>query len=115
MGIIFTSLEVEVTEAPQWLLDIVITPKDEKYKRRLSNDWVNLFNNTSEGSRNNNVASLAGHLFRRFVDPMLVIEIIRLWNENKVNLPLDIVELNIIIDSIAAKEARRRQQRGETH
>lgn len=105
-------LEVETLDAPNWLINMVVTSNNKAMKKRPSSHWVDLFNNTSSGNRNNAAAQMAGHLFRRYVDPLLVIGIMEVWNENKVNPPLDHNELNTIIDSVATKENRRRQQRG---
>lgn len=104
--------QVSVKEAPKWLLDIVIEKKNEQSQKRISSYWIDLFNHTKEGNRNNAATQLAGHLFRRYVDPFLVVEIMHLWNESKVHPPLDTAELNQLINSIASKELRRRMQKG---
>nr|WP_245983684.1 primase alpha helix C-terminal domain-containing protein [Ammoniphilus oxalaticus] len=57
--------------------------------------------------RNPAAASIAGHLFRKYVDPILIYEIMVLWNERN-SPPMDIKELNKIVDSIAKKEIGRR-------
>lgn len=102
----------EIAEAPRWLLSkITSNNSNRKHKVTPSSHWVNLFNNTSEGNRNNAAAQLAGHLFRKYVDPLLVIQILHLWNSYKVNPPLDEDELNTVINSIAAKELKRRRRR----
>lgn len=78
-----------------------------------SNYWAEVFRGVSKGNRNNTATKLVGHLFRRYVDPLLVVEIMHLWNKTRVNPPLEKSELNTIINSIAIKELHRR--RGGEH
>jgi len=103
-------LENEIQEAPEWLIDFIQKPQNE-FTKKPSSYWVEVFNNTQEGSRNNNAASLAGHLLRKWVDPLLVGEIMKMWNDN-LDRPLDREELNKTIGSIVNKELMRRQRIG---
>lgn len=100
----------EISAAPKWLLDMILTPKNNQPTAKPSSYWLNLFNNTSKGSRNNASASFAGYLFKKYVDPRLVVEILHLWNEFKVMPPLPDKELDKIINSIAGKEVKRRKR-----
>lgn len=103
-------LEMDVAEAPHWLIDMIITPKGGAPKRPPSH-WNRIMQgfNEHEG-RNSAATSLAGHLFRKYVDPDLVVEIMNLWNERN-NPPLDMKELHTTINSIAGKELQRRADR----
>ncbi|WP_277678790.1 bifunctional DNA primase/polymerase [Gracilibacillus dipsosauri] len=103
--------ENEIATAPKWLIDLVIgeEAKGNKNYPLNSNYWTSIFRGVDKGIRNNTATKLVGHLFRRYVDPILVVEIMYLWNETRVNPPLDVSELNTIINSIALKELRRRQ------
>jgi len=105
-------IENEVAESPQWLLKLLLKPKQEKMMAKPSSHWTSLMNGVNEGGRNNAAAQLAGHLFRRYVHPHLVVEIIGLWNE-KNNPPIEENELNTIINSIAGKELKRRKGGGQ--
>lgn len=98
----------EIVKAPKWLLGILQSSK-ETYQKKSSSYWVDLFNYTREGNRNNAAASMTGHLLKRDIDIMLVIEFMHLWNESKVRPPLKAAELDTIINSIASKELARRQ------
>lgn len=105
----FHIAETEITDIPGWLLNLIRRPKEEQHTTRPSSYWIDVFNNTREGNRNNNATSLAGHLLRRYVDPLLVKEIMHLWNGEKVQPPLDVEELNRVINSVATRELRRRK------
>lgn len=100
-----------VAKAPSWLVQLASKPKEKQYQKKSSSYWMDIFHNTTEGNRNNAAAQLAGHLFRRYIDPKLVVEIMYLWN-TKVDPPLELEELNKIIDSIASKELARRSKKG---
>lgn len=103
-------LKVKISEPPVWLMQMLVETKNKSFQNKSSSYWVNIFKGVNKGHRNNAAASLAGYLFRRYVDPYLVVEILHLWNERN-NPPLTKKELNTVIDSIAGKELRRR--RGE--
>jgi hypothetical protein len=66
----------------------------------------------AEGSRNDAVARLTGHLLRRYVDPQMTLELIRTWNAVRCRPPLGDEEVTSIVNSIAGKELRRRQEAG---
>jgi hypothetical protein len=61
-----------------------------------------------EGSRNDTVARLAGYLLRHHVDPIVALEMLGAWNATRCRPPLDETELAGIVDSIAARELKRR-------
>ncbi len=101
--------EVEMAEPMEWLLNIIRQPiKIEYQERKSSSHWADIMNGVGEGNRNQSAASLAGHLLRHYVDPLLVAEVMYLWN-TKNNPPLAKDELDKVINSIAAKELTRRK------
>ena len=100
-------LETDIATAPKWLLDIVLTPKKAQQKKP-SSYWVDIMQGVGEGQRNQVATSLAGHLFRRYVDPGLVVEIMNQWNERNIP-PLEADELATVINSIASIELARRR------
>lgn len=104
-------VENEIAETPQWLLDMIIIPKGQQKKAQLSSHWVRIMQGVSEGNRNEYAASLAGHLFTRYVNPHLVFEIMKLWNETRVSPPLEDSELKKIVKSIASTEQARRNKK----
>jgi len=62
--------------------------------RRLVRDGVR------EGQRNNTVASLAGHLLRRGVDRVVVMELLLCWNRGRCEPPLVDEEVVTVVESI---------------
>ncbi|WP_258516431.1 primase alpha helix C-terminal domain-containing protein [Ureibacillus sinduriensis] len=61
----------------------------------------------NEGERNNAATSLVGYLFRRYVDPEIIIGFVEMWNRRN-NPPLSSEELEKVIISIGRKEQVRR-------
>lgn len=73
-------------------------------------DWRNLARaDVAEGKRNASLARFAGHLLRKYVDPLIVMELLAAWNVVRCKPPLDPDELQTILDSIAGRELRRRR------
>ena len=62
-----------------------------------------------EGERNDHVARLAGLLFRRGVDPLAALDLVLCWNATRCKPPLSEDEVKRTVDSIAARENRRRE------
>jgi Bifunctional DNA primase/polymerase, N-terminal/Primase C terminal 1 (PriCT-1) len=96
-----------IAEAPPWLLDRLdhagngnATPPEEWQSIALAG--------VDEGQRNQTIAKIAGLLLRRLPDPILAAELVACFNAVKCRPPLDPAELKRTIDSIAAKEMRRR-------
>jgi len=104
-------IETEIADCPGWLLNIINNRDPEE--KRSSNYWSRLLKGVEEGNRNNAATQLAGHLFRRYVDPSIVLELMYMWNETRVFPPLKQKELESIINSVAGKELARRK--GENH
>jgi hypothetical protein len=100
----------KIAEAPAWLLAKIVdtangseaTPPSEW--RRLATDGV------AEGARNDTVARLTGHLLRHYVDARVTLELVRTWNASRCRPPLADKEVVAIVNSIAGKELKRRQE-----
>jgi hypothetical protein len=76
-------------------------------------EWRALIaNGVAEGSRNNTVAKVSGYLLRRFVDPLVVLELAQIWNVARCTPPLPAEDVARIVNSIAGKELRRRLGNG---
>jgi hypothetical protein len=104
-------LETPVASAPEWLVDLVV--KREGTGRTTPEEWVRLLQEgVDEGSRNDSVARLAGHLLRHGIDPLVALELLRAWNFQNCRPPLNESEVASVVDSIARAEARR-LDRGE--
>jgi hypothetical protein len=94
-------------DAPDWLLDKVATPKNCDATPPL--EWRELVcNGAEEGLRNDSIARLAGMLLRRRLDPLVALEFLTSWNATHCRPPLDDAEVASIVDSIAARELKRR-------
>ena len=97
-----------IAEAPGWLLDRLdhagtsghVTPPEE---------WQQIaFQGVDAGARNQTIARVAGLLFRRLPDPTIAAELVACFNHVKCRPPLEAAELKRTLDSIAAREMKRR-------
>jgi hypothetical protein len=101
-----------IAQAPAWLLAKVAETAGSCTATPPS-EWIKLAaEGAAEGARNDSIARLTGHLLRRYVDPRLTLELVRAWNAARCHPPLSDRELEQIINSIAGKELRRRQEAG---
>jgi hypothetical protein len=102
--------ETTIAEAPSWLLALLKEsatksgPESPDVWRRLVGEGV------SEGQRNDAAARLAGHLLRRYVDPTVVLDLVRCWNAARCRPPLTDDEIIRTVDSICRKEIARREK-----
>ncbi|MGA8417272.1 MAG: bifunctional DNA primase/polymerase [Candidatus Dormiibacterota bacterium] len=105
-GKIYQTLPEPVATAPAWLLELVrahdVAGRPVVEWRQLARTGVEL------GRRNAAVASFAGHLLRKGVDAWVVLELLRGWNQSRVQPPLPDDELLRCVDSIAGRELSRR-------
>jgi len=95
---------------PPWLLEIIHRPNVEKSGTLEKNDLDFLDvvrNGVTEGSRNMTVASLSGHLLRRYIHPFVALELVLAWNTRN-NPPLPEKEVMRTFDSISGREFQRR-------
>jgi hypothetical protein len=71
--------------------------------------WRDLVaNGVGEGSRNDSVTRLAGCMLRHRIDPVVALEMLGAWNAARCRPPLAEAEITAIVDSIAARELKRR-------
>ena len=96
--------------APEWLLARLATRTAGNGNVAVAPaEWRDLVcGGVDEGQRNETVARLAGYLLRRRVDPVIALEMLIVWNVAHCRPPLDVAEINNIVDSIAARELKRR-------
>ena len=93
--------------APDWLL-ARITPTSNGAPAPAT-EWRALVRGgVEEGQRNQSVTRLAGYLLRRHLDAIVVLEMLTAWNAARCRPPLDVDEVTTIVDSIAARELKRR-------
>ena len=99
--------------APEWLLAKITGADGDGAAPMPPSAWRALIaNGVTEGSRNNTVAKVSGYLLRRFVDPLVVLELAQIWNVARCTPPLAAEDVARIVNSIAGKELRRRQGNG---
>jgi hypothetical protein len=105
--------------APHWLADLAWKAPNGNGESHVSHAgdtdtagngaarWRELARGASEGARNDSATRLAGYLLRRGVDPIVALELLQGWNMRD-SPPLSESEIARTLDSICAKEARRR-------
>jgi hypothetical protein len=94
--------------APEWLV-AKATGTNGNGAATPPSVWRDLIQaGANEGARNDSVARLAGYLLRRHIDPVVALEILASWNAMRCRPPLDEAEVAGIVDSIAARELKRR-------
>ena len=96
--------------APEWLLAKIAAPSCGNGNSVLApREWRDLVRDgVDEGQRNETITRLAGYLLRRRVDPVVALEMLTVWNMARCRPPLETAEITNIVDSIAARELRRR-------
>ncbi|MBE3589877.1 MAG: primase C-terminal domain-containing protein, partial [Firmicutes bacterium] len=100
---------VPLAPCPEWLLKRLTRRPDRPWRTR--EEWRELARRTVyQGARNSSIASLAGHLLRKGVDPMLALDFLLAWNWVHCRPPLSDDEVLVTVDSIARAELRRRQR-----
>jgi hypothetical protein len=97
-----------IAAAPAWLIELVAAPKNGNGATPASEWRALVANGVAEGQRNTAAAKLAGHLLRRFVDPVVTLDLVQGWNLTKCSPPLPAEEIHQIVDSIAGRELKRR-------
>lgn len=107
--------EVPPAEMPAWLVTVLAEPAGGGAARTTS-DWRKLVaEGVPEGGRNPAVAALTGHLLRRYVDPVVVYELIHAWNATRCQPPLDAAEVDKVVLSITRREMKRQEARNDLH
>lgn len=101
--------ERAIAEAPAWMIGLLREPRNGAAE--LPETWRRLVaQGVGEGARNDAIARLTGLLLRHYVDPLVVLDLVRCWNATRCRPPLDDDELVRTIDSIARRELRRRNE-----
>jgi Bifunctional DNA primase/polymerase, N-terminal len=96
-------------DAPDWLIELIIT-KSNVVPITAPETWRSFISEPVEGShRGHAVARLYGLLVRRFLDPLVALDIARMFNALRCKPPLDDADVVRIVDAIARREADRRE------
>jgi hypothetical protein len=103
-----------VAAAPGWLLDrIGGHARDKPPAPTPPSVWRELVaNGVAQGQRDTAAARLAGYLLRHRLDPLLVLEMLQLWNATRCRPPLHADDIARVVNSLSGAEARRRQGNG---
>jgi hypothetical protein len=96
--------------APAWLLDRITALKNGNGNgATLPSEWHKLVTNgVDEGARDDTVTRLAGYLLRKYVDPVVVYELLVCWNMQRCHPPLPARDIERVVLSIGKKETERR-------
>jgi hypothetical protein len=93
--------------APEWLLSKIAAPTNGVATPPSA--WRALVHaGVGEGARDCTITKLAGYLLRRYIDPVVALELLQTWNEARCTPPLPDEDVERIVNSIAGKELRRR-------
>ena len=98
--------ETPIAEPPAWLLERCSKPKINGIK---ATDWGNVeLLRVRVGDRTNTLTRLAGHLFRKRVDPTVAFSLLWTWNSTSCDPPLSLAKFEVTFDGIWQREQRRR-------
>lgn len=98
---------VAPADCPQWIIEGL---RKETARRQAGppDYYRDLFaKGAKEGERNDALVKMAGHLIRKRLDPFLVLDILTLWNDHRLEPPGDRDKLVGIVDRIAGRELER--------
>ena len=99
--------ETRLAPMPAWLLNLARGDRDQPGHPR--SHWRALVREgVAEGSRNDTIASLTGHLLWHEVDQDVVTELLLCWNRVRCQPPLSDEEVVRTVRSIAGTHARQR-------
>jgi hypothetical protein len=104
--------EVPIAPMPEWIVRELTAPAPAGAAHSPSVWRQFVCEGVAEGSRNATVAKLAGHLLRRYVDPVVTLELLQALNAARFRPPLSSEEVIQTVESIARKELRRRREAG---
>ena len=113
----YSPSDINAAELPQWVINLITTPSIAGTFKTVPADFYReLFaKGAKAGERNDALIRMAGHLIRKRLDPFLVLDILRLWNDHRFIPPGDHDKLEAIVDRVAARELVRVSKiRGKT-
>ena len=98
---------------PEWLEALTQAsppPTADGHLPRSSDSWVQMLaSGIPNGRRNQDLAAIFGHMLARNLDVHLAAHLLHLVNKSACNPPLDGLEVEKIVASIAGREARKRR------
>jgi putative DNA primase/helicase len=99
-------------DAPDWLIDLVTRGGTDNADVQPTppEAWRSFIGQPVDGSRRGAaVARLSGLLLRRYLDPVVALDLTRLFNAARCDPPLDDVEVVGIVTAICSREQQRRE------
>jgi hypothetical protein len=96
-----------IAMAPAWLLDI-LERGGGNGNATSPEVWRKLVEGVEAGARNDSITRLAGLLLRRLPDPLVAAQLVLAFNDARCHPPLPAEEVQRTLDSIAAREMKRR-------
>jgi hypothetical protein len=98
--------EAELLDPPRWIVDAL---KEQKPSgaRPVEHYRELVRNGAPEGERNQQIATLTGHLIAKGVDPIVTHTLLQAWNLHRCFPPLAEDEVEHTVASITARELRR--------
>lgn len=97
--------DVSLAQMPPWLL--ALARGESPYLGHSLSHWQDLVRQgVAEGSRNNTIASLTGHLLWHGVDPEVAVELLLCWNRVRCRPPLSDDEVARTVESITRTHRR---------
>jgi hypothetical protein len=100
--------DVPLAPIPAWLTEAA-SSRPSANSATPAATWRDLVRNgVVEGHRNDAIARLSGHMLRRYIDPLVALELITTWNAVRCIPPLSETEVTAIVNRIAGKELKRR-------
>jgi hypothetical protein len=102
-----------LAELPEWIVRLAEKPGGNGQATPIV-EWRHLFcDGIDHGIRDDTFPRLAGHLLRRYVDPIIVAQLLLSWNQTHCRPPHPEEKILEIINRIAARELRRREESGK--
>jgi Bifunctional DNA primase/polymerase, N-terminal/Primase C terminal 1 (PriCT-1) len=99
-----------IAEAPDWLLARVTERTGGNRQATPPSEWRALMaEGVPEGRRDCTLARITGYLLRHHIDPVFAASLVQIFNSTRCAPPLPSEDVARIVDSIAGKELRRRQ------
>jgi hypothetical protein len=97
-----------IADAPAWLITVLQSRRNRGEGSRPAEYWRSFIDEDVDGSRRNPaITRLYGLLIRRWIDPVMALSLVRMFNTLHCKPPLDDAEVVRIANDIARREARR--------
>lgn len=102
--------ETEIANMPDWLISLLSIQSNgtKQYKAKSVSEYLRILQGVSEGERNNSLMTLIGHLIARDIDYREAFELVHIWNETRVNPPLDEEIVTRAFNNVLNRELEKR-------